>query len=258
MRNKLILLRAVAEGVALTRTFYPARSGLRILTYHSVGQSAIGDSHGIFSVSAPRFRSQIQLLASAPDCQTISLQTPDIPHRGLQIAVTFDDGYRDNLRVAAPILIEHGIPFTVFVSSDLVKNHTKGFLTPLELRELAGLTNVTIGAHSKSHCPLTDCNDKELAEELSGSKGYIEDIIGRSVTSVAYPYGAVDVRVRDAARRSGYTLGVCTRFDINTPGRDMLLLNRCNIERDDTLRVLRQKLHGDWDWYRWRSRDPLS
>lgn len=35
-------------------------------------------------------------------------------------AITFDDGYRDNLEVAAPILKHHGLPATLFVASGFI------------------------------------------------------------------------------------------------------------------------------------------
>lgn len=256
MKNRRIILRAVAEGVSLARVFSPLRPGLRILMYHSVGHHAYGDAEGIFSISQQSFRSHIQQLAKMEHCQTVPLQPLSLPQRALQVAITFDDGYQDNLHIAAPILIEYGIPFTVFVSSDFIKNRADGFLGPEELMELARLPGVTIGAHGKSHRPLTACNDTELETELSSSKHYLEDLLGRSVTAVAYPFGSVNIRVRDKAEQLGYDLGVCTRFNINMPDRDPLLLCRCNIERNDTPRVFQQKIMGDWDWYRWRSQDP--
>jgi peptidoglycan/xylan/chitin deacetylase (PgdA/CDA1 family) len=92
--------------------------------------------------------------------------------------------------------------------------------------------------------------------ELVSSKKYIEDLIGGPVTTMSYPFGAVDRRVRDAVKRAGYLLAVCSRFDINDASRDPLLLCRTEITGNDSVRVFKQKLHGDWDWYRWRRRDP--
>lgn len=257
MSSRRIILRSVAESVALARTFSPLRPGLRILMYHSVGHYAYGDTQGIFSISQQSFRQHIHRLANMQGCQAVPLQPLNLPQQALHVAITFDDGYRDNLYIAAPILVEYGIPFTVFVSSDFIKNRIDGFLGSEELKELANLPGVTIGAHGKSHRPLTTCNDAELETELSSSKHYIEDLLGRSVTAVAYPFGSVNIRVRDKAEQLGYDLGVCTRFDINKPDRDPFLLCRCNIERNDTPRVLHQKVRGDWDWYRWRSPDPF-
>jgi len=258
MRNRRIILRSVAEGVSLARVFSPLRSGLRILMYHSVGHHAYRDDEGIFSISQQNFHNHIRLLASTKQYKCVPLRPLNLPQHTMEVAVTLDDGYRDNLYIAAPVLVENNIPFTVFVSSDFIKNRIEGFLTPDELRGLAELPGVTIGAHGKSHRRLTDCSDLELRAELSSSKHYLEDLLGRPVTTVSYPFGAVNIRVRDEAERLGYDLGVCTRFDINIPGRDPMLLCRCNIEREDTPRVLHQKLKGDWDWYRFRSLGVLS
>ena len=243
--------------MSLARVFRGYRPGLRILMYHSIGQQVLGDMRGIFGVSPECFQRHMQFLANLQHCRSVPLTPLNIPHRELHVAVSFDDGYRDNLHIASPILIELGIPFTVFACSDFIRKRADGFLTPEELRELAGLPGAAIGSHCKSHRLLTECTDKELEEELSDSKHYFESLLGRSVSTLAYPYGAVDIRVRDQARRLGYDVGVSTRFDINLPDRDPLLLCRCNVERDDSGRVLDQKLRGNWDWFRWRSRDPM-
>lgn len=225
--------------------------------YHSVGGQALGDRRGIFSVSPVGFRKHINFISNMQNCQAVPLSPISISERDLQLAVTLDDGYQDNLRIAGPVLVEHGIPFTVFVCSDFVKNRVKGFVSPEELKELAGLPGASIGAHGKSHRRLTECNDGDLEDELRSCKLYIEDVLSRSVTAIAYPYGAANIRVRDEALRVGYEVGVCTQFDINIPGRDPLLLCRCNIERDDSASIVNEKIRGEWDWYRWCSKDPL-
>jgi peptidoglycan/xylan/chitin deacetylase (PgdA/CDA1 family) len=137
-----------------------------------------------------------------------------------------------------------------------MQDRSGNFLSPAEVRELASMSGVTIGSHGATHTPLTALDDRALREELVKSKSALENIIGRAVDAISYPHGAVDRRVREAAAAAGYTIGACSRFDINSPGRDPLLLCRTDIHACDTLRIFKQKLHGDWDWYKWRDRDP--
>jgi peptidoglycan/xylan/chitin deacetylase (PgdA/CDA1 family) len=47
--------------------------------------------------------------------------------------LTFDDGYRDNLEYALPVLKELGAPFTVFVASGLVDRSSELWWQALEL-----------------------------------------------------------------------------------------------------------------------------
>ena len=254
MRWQSLVVQAISDGVSLARMPFAARQGLRILAYHTVGSSAYGDYLGLNTISIERFCEHVDILA---DMLTAPLMPLEIPQDELRIAITFDDGYADNLYVAAPLLAERKIPFTVFVTSNFVREQMDGFLSPSELKQLAQSPGATIGAHSRSHCNLTQCGKEELRAELEDSKHYLEDLIGLPVTSLAYPYGATNMRVRDAAQCAGYEIGTCSRFDINRVGRDALTLNRCVILCDDSPRVIRQKLQGDWDWYRLRSADPL-
>lgn len=255
MRWRGLALRAISEGVALLRAPFGLRHGLRILAYHAIGSSAHGDRLGLNSVAPELFQMHLDLLS---ELSINPLSPLEMPQDELQIAITFDDGYADNLHVAAPLLVERGIPFTVFVTSDFVRGCERGFLSPAELQQLASAPGVTIGAHGRSHRKLTQCGKEELRAELEDSKTYLEDLIGQPVATLAYPHGATDQRVRDAAQRAGYEIGACSHFDINCAGHDPLMLSRCVILRDDSARVVQQKLRGDWDWYRWRSIAPLG
>ncbi len=235
------------------------RSGLRVLMYHAIGSPALGDELGLFSLAPSLFESQVDHLATYYRDQIHSLDTGLLasPSDGaMQLAITFDDGYLDNLTVAAPLLVMRGLPFTVFVIADHVRDRRNGFLDPLSLRELAALPGVTIGAHGTSHHPLTRCDDCALQSELVGSRRYLEDVIGRPVLTMSYPHGAVDRRVRQATADAGYRLAACSYADINRPGRAPLLLARTEVLAGDNLRIFRQKLKGNWDWYRWRTADP--
>ncbi len=254
MRWKRIAARMISEVSALKsgKGFLP---GFRVMLYHAVGSRLAHDPYGI-SVEAKLFKEQTKFLSESPAVDVVRFQDGHAGNSSLRVALTFDDGYKDNLYTAAPILLEFNIPFTVFVTSAFIQSGSKEYLTPAELRELASLTGVNIGSHGATHLPLAGCDDQTLRQELSDSRSYIEDVIGREVTSVAYPHGSVNIRVRDAAQDIGYTRGACSRFGINDESRDPLLLCRCEVVAADSERVFLQKVKGAWDWYRWRERDP--
>ncbi|WP_189446787.1 polysaccharide deacetylase family protein [Candidatus Methylopumilus universalis] len=236
---------------------FPPVNGLRVLMYHAVGTPALGDELGLFSISPNLFKQHMTLLAGSQNVRVVRFEQASLDDLGCRVAITFDDGYLDNLDVAAPILSEIGIPFTVFVTSDFVRNRKAGFLSPEALRELGTFPGAQIGSHGASHVALTKCDESALNNELISSRHYLEDILGVEVRKLAYPFGAVDRHVRDAAFMAGYTLGACSFSGVNSLGRDPLLLRRTEISALDSGRVFRQKMHGDWDWYRWRSQDPI-
>src|SRR5699024_11382662 len=59
-----------------------------------------------------------------------------------------------------------------------------------------------VGAHTRSHPHLTQCNDTQLHDELEGGKAALEDVLGAVVTQFCYPYGYLDERVVAADRKS--------------------------------------------------------
>lgn len=235
-----------------------SRPGLRVLAYHAIGTPMEDDPRGTFNLEPGLFAAQMRHLRDQNAGRLLPLEVGALKREHPGIMVTFDDGYRDNLSVAAPILAELGIPFTVFVCTGAVAERRKGFLAPGDVRELSKVPGAGIGSHSVSHVRLTECDDGTLGRELADSKSYLEDLLGIRVGPLAYPYGAVDRRVRDAAERAGYSIGATCRFDRNLQDRDPLLLNRLTIYSGDTLASFEDKLQGKWDWYRWRHSDPAA
>lgn len=244
----------MSEISALAGIVSPPAEGFRVLIYHAVGTKIKEDRLGIYTISSELFEKHMETLAAYPENKLTGI-LGGISGKGLRTAVTFDDGYKDNLHVAAPILLKHGIPFTVFISTSFVQNRDADYLSTGEVKELARLPGVTIGTHGATHIPLTLCDDAALRNELRGSKHYLEDLLGAEIKTMSYPHGAVNRRVRDGVAEAGYTVAACSRFDINSPERDPLLLCRTDVLGIDSVRVFRQKMHGDWDWYRHRSED---
>jgi peptidoglycan/xylan/chitin deacetylase (PgdA/CDA1 family) len=84
-----------------------------VLVYHRV--SALGDAQ-LLNVSPERFRRQLEHIASQYRPAHLRDLFVGRNRRGT-VAVTFDDGYLDNLTVAKPLLEATGVPATVFVSA---------------------------------------------------------------------------------------------------------------------------------------------
>lgn len=79
--------------------------------------------------------------------------------------LTFDDGYRDNLKIAYPILKELGAPFTVYVASGLIDRATELWWVALE-RIIAANDEIHLaGESSLSGIPCKSPEEKCLCFE---------------------------------------------------------------------------------------------
>jgi peptidoglycan/xylan/chitin deacetylase (PgdA/CDA1 family) len=126
------------------------------------------------------------------------------------VAITFDDGYRDVLWHAAPVLHRLGMPATAYVITHRISGGDPSFLTWPELRRLEQL-GVAVGSHTATHRPLTGETDTDALAELRTSRAALEAHLRHPVQWLAYPMGAEDARVVALTRRAGYVLAVTTR-----------------------------------------------
>lgn len=250
---KAALKRAVKRALARGAPDVPppaARS--LILTYHSVGAR----SHEM-NVSPGQFARQMAWLAA--NAAPIPLAQAAQAQPGA--AVTFDDGYRDNLTHAAPILAQHAIPATIFVVPDRVggrlahdaeRAHAE-LLSWAEIRRLheAGFE---IGAHTLTHRRLAQLDEAAQRAEIVGSAQRIADQLGQAPTAFAYPFGAAsDYTAASMAlvREAGFQYAVSNRYGPNPPGADRWQLRRIWIDATDDLAMFRAKVQGRLDALTW-------
>ena len=105
--------------VLVSRTVKP----LSILVYHRVLSESDPFREGV--PSASEFDWQMRLLSRfftplSLDDALEALASDDLPSNA--VCVTFDDGYRDNLTLALPILKKYQVPATVFVATGFLDN----------------------------------------------------------------------------------------------------------------------------------------
>lgn len=152
------------------------------------------------------------------------------------VCCTFDDGRLNNYTTAVPILQELGLTATFFIISGLIGKHineTNGkspMMNAQQIRELVSLGH-EIGAHTVNHPVLTRIPLDEAREEIVHTKFSLEDLIGASVISFAYPKGAFDKEIRNIVSEAGFQYGVSTIEGlINSANLDWLVLPRVGID----------------------------
>jgi peptidoglycan/xylan/chitin deacetylase (PgdA/CDA1 family) len=124
--KRAILARGLqAAGVVRMLERRARRPGLLVLTYHRIGDPSRTSSYApVVSATPEGFRAQMRRLRR--DYRILTLdEVVTIAESGLQIdrpsaLVTFDDGTRDNAEVAAPILLNEGVPAAFFLSTGLI------------------------------------------------------------------------------------------------------------------------------------------
>lgn len=220
--------------------------------YHSIGGSAEGDTRGLYSIDPGAFSDQIGILRERSDAGELKI-VPFGSERPGTISITFDDGYLDNLTVAAPALAECGIPFHVFLCPTFIESGRSGFLSRTDVLELATVSGASLGVHGYSHTPLTALESDGARSELSGSRKWLEDLIQLPVTSMSYPHGAVNSDVVKLAREVGFTYAACSKFGPINPESSPLALPRIDVWSSDTNSSFTAKVDGKWDWMKWRT-----
>lgn len=180
------------------------------IMYHSVED----DAHDPYQVcvSPERFRRHMRLL-SRWGLRGVSMRELVEAHRsgtaaGL-VGLTFDDGYRTVVDIAAPILQDFGFTATVFVVCEQLGGTNvwdqPGRARPLlDTGDLAELVErgFEIGSHGASHLSLRGRNESVLDSEVLGSREHLGQIT--TINGFCYPYGDVDAASMAAVAAAGY------------------------------------------------------
>ena len=173
-----------------------------ILTYHS-----LDDSGSVISMPPESFRRQMEFLASS-SVPVVTLE--DALRRPNCVAITFDDGFRNLLDHAIPLLDRLRFPATIFV----ISGHCGGTnnwpsqpsgVPDLPLMDWQDLTSlppwISIGAHTDTHPHLTSLPEAECERELYVCQNQIEQHLGRRTRWLSYPYGSRSASVKAVAGR---------------------------------------------------------
>lgn len=222
-----------------------------ILMYHSVSPGKNTPAWP-WAVSLERFRAQLDLLKDGgwktPTLHEL-ISDPE-RYKTRTALITFDDGYVDNL-AACEELQRRGQHATWFIVSGSIGisptwpsdgRPTGRLLAKDDLRQMQSV-GMEIGSHTTSHVRLPALDDTALRRELIDSKAALEDVLGRPVSSFAYPYGAWDERCADEVKAADYDAACTTRTGWAMRDRTPYHLRRLTIFNHDNAASFARKLY---------------
>ncbi len=203
-----------------------------ILQYHKVtNRFEVGGTH----VTVKQFRNHVNQIKSLgyKQLDVELLKSGEMPNEP-SVLFTFDDGFECIYFNAFPILEEAGYVGIVFPVARYIgktNDWDASFgirfrqMDSHQLRELVD-AGWWVGSHTMTHPDLRKLDDKRLMNELEGSRKLLEDIIGKSVTSIAYPFGTYNRRVVEFAIKYGYQLGFTSRRTLRLQLDDPMQIER--------------------------------
>lgn len=191
-----------------------------ILMYHAVGTR--DESAGRYIVPYRHFVRQMRWLKTAR-CNILTLEELlecRRVHRlppARSVVITFDDGYRDNWKIAYPVLRQYGFAATIFLASQFIGKANewdsggelagRPLLSWAEIREMQR-GGICFGAHSRTYPRLTALSPNQAEAEIRGSRQDLANQLG-PILSLAYPHGAYDENICKLVEHAGY-LGACS------------------------------------------------
>jgi peptidoglycan/xylan/chitin deacetylase (PgdA/CDA1 family) len=251
-RAKRLLKHGVYRTIGETAALVAPRNGagddrLRVLMYHKVNDVPANPVTVPTSLFAEQMAQLRELGYAVVGLDAVVAHYRDgaqLPRR--PVLITFDDGYRDNLTHAAPVLERHGYPAVVFVPIGFLDGDRP--LPHEEQLAARGVVNATVDwgslseleaaglrveSHGISHRALSTLPLDEAAREIVLSKLRLEERLGRTVEAFAYVKGSAahfDALHVSLLRQAGYSLGFTSISGSNALDTDPLRLRRYNVE----------------------------
>jgi peptidoglycan/xylan/chitin deacetylase (PgdA/CDA1 family) len=216
-------------------------TGVPVFTYHMVDRRIPGDPIGnALTITPHQFAEQLRTL-SALHVRTMnagalvaSLRRGRVPAR--TVVLTFDDGYKDNVTEALPLLRRYHATATFYIISSTVGKPRH--LTWADVRTLRK-AGMEIGAHGREHVDLTELYAPGQLAQIDDCRRAIRHWAAVDPMTYAYPsgqYNAVTLAVMRRARMpAAFTMEYGFVRSLDNPYR----LPRIRILRDHAVSMFR-------------------
>jgi peptidoglycan/xylan/chitin deacetylase (PgdA/CDA1 family) len=244
---KNALYRTIGEASTSLRLTPNGKSTLRVLMYHKVNDIPENPTTipvALFDEQLAEVRElgyRVVGLDAVLDHYTVGAPLPEGA-----VLITFDDGYRDTLENAAPVLRKHGYSAVIFVPVAYMEDATplphesllveRGVRNPTLdwglMRELDA-AGVRVESHGIAHRPLAEVSLDEAVREIGVSKLKLEEKLGRPVRAYAYVKGSeahFHPVHESILKQAGYEIAFTSISRSNGAETNPFRLGRYNVE----------------------------
>lgn len=245
-----VQLMALKRLAVLYDGLHADRRGIVVLGYHRVGRRTT------VRVDLPEwlFEQQMARLAAGPGVvdldsalTSLAANPPPAPD---PVVVTFDDGTRDFVDLALPILVRHRVPATLYIATAFIEG---GYPFPgggkpaswAGLAEAVSTGMVTVGSHTHSHALLDRVSGQVAADELERSIDLIGERLGVPTRHFAYPKAILGSAQTQQEVRSRFASAALagTRPNLYL-GTNPYRLSRSPVQVQDGLHYFERKVRG--------------
>ena len=194
------------------------KSSAPILLYHAVGEPVEIEWPPSLILPSSLFEAHLQYLTQEGYKVVSVEELVSLLENGGNldkvIAMSFDDGYRNNHTDALPLLKKYNAKASFYVvHRDIGKTI---YMDNDRLLDLLS-NGMEIGSHTINHAPLALIDPKYLPWEVGSAKKFIEkNLDGYILKGIAYPNGGYNAKVIEAVKEYKFTYGLTGKVGANT------------------------------------------
>lgn len=194
------------------------KTGAPVLMYHGVAPELPKGWPRSLVMPTKEFQAQMQYLHDEGYTVVTVEALAKRLEQGLNVdkyvALSFDDGYKNNLTVAIPIMQQYNAKGSFFVVNRLIGKPE--YMDEADIKKVIA-AGMELGSHTYSHNPLADIEDKYLVWETDTSRYWLKKKFdGYIVRTLAYPNGSYNARVIAAAKKYGFYRALTGHIGLNT------------------------------------------